>query len=115
MAKAKASKRVVSAIKSAMESMSISNVWVTKQEKGTKTLENVCSGVSIDSIAKHYAEDYWMNVWFDTNDLTDAEFDQIIEETCEVLHDSNYYLGTKYPHESIADPKKISLAILEKD
>ena len=114
MAKQKASNRVVKAIKSTMESLGISNVWITKQEKGTKTLENVCSGVSLESINKHFDEDYWMHVWFDTNDLTDAEFDTVIEETCEVLHASNYYLGTKYPHESASDPKKISLAILEK-
>lgn len=110
----KATTRLTKAIKSAVEKLGTSNIWVTKQEKGTSVLESVCSGFSIDKVLSSMDDDYWVNFWVDTNDLTDDELSEVVDEVMEKMIGSSVFLGTKYPHTSKKDPNKISLAILKR-
>ena len=110
----KASTRLIKAIKSAVEKLGTSNIWVTKQEKGTSVLESVCSGFNIDKVLDSMDDDYWVNFWVDTNDLTESEMDEVVNGVMEQMIGSSVFLGIKFPHTSKKDPNKVSLAILKR-
>ena len=111
--KTTASSRVLDAINDAVKRVGSSSTWVTKQEKGSKSLQNVCSGFDIDAVENHMDEDYWLNFWIDTNEMDDAELSSTIDEVMAKLRSSSFYLGTKFPHQSKKDPAKVSFAILD--
>jgi len=114
MAKLKATTLIKRAIESAVANLSNSSIWVTRQEKGTESLENVCSGFDIDKVEDAMHEDFFVNLWIDTTDLEQSEVDEIFDGVMEELIPSSYYLGTKFPHISKKDPNKVSLAILSR-
>ena len=110
----KASTRLTKAIKSAVEKLATSNIWVTKQEKGTSVLESVCSGFNMDKVLASMDDDYWVNFWVDTNDLSEDEMSEVVDGVMEQMIGSTVFLGTKYPHTSKKDSNKVSLAILKR-